>query len=126
MNEKLKKTIVSIIFLLLVVCIVIQSVVDNNAIRRADTTIDTLGTELADAQSRIGRYREEIGGCRATVDECRGSIRRINNGLERQSSELKDIIDNLKTVRAEVENMENALNQFYDKYGYLDDSIDSD
>ena len=126
MNEKHKKTIVSIIFLLLVGVILLQSVVDNNAIRRADTTIDTLGEQLADAQSRIGRYREEIGGCRATVDECRGSIRRINNGLERQSSELKDIIDNLKTVRAEVENMENALNKFYDKYGYLDDSIDSD
>lgn len=125
MNEKLKKIIVSIIFLLLVLCIVVQSIVDNNAIRRADSTIDTLGTELADAQRRLTESRAEVRASRAAISECRSAVRRVDDGLKRQSTELKDIIENLKTVRAEVENMENALDKFYDKYGDSDDSFNN-
>ena len=121
MNEKSKKIIVSIVFLLLVLCILIQSIVDNIAIRRANTALDTLGTELADAQSSLAASRTEIREGRATIIECRSAVRRVNDGLERQSTELKDIIENLRTVRTEIENMENALNKFYDKYG---DSVD--
>jgi chromosome segregation ATPase len=125
MNEKFKKNVVVFSFLFLIGCIVVQSIVDNNAIRRADNAVDTLGEQLADAQARLVGYTTEIRESRATIDECRSSVRRVTDGLDRQSTELKDIIENLKTVRAEVENMENALNLFYDKYGD-NDSNDSD
>lgn len=124
MNEKFKKNVIIFAFLFLVGCIVVQSIVDNNAIRRADNAIDTLGAELADAQARLVGCTFEIRESRATINECRSSVRRVTDGLERQSTELKDIIENLKTVRAEVENMENALNMFYDKYGDNDNSGD--
>lgn len=120
MNEKQKKITIVVCFFFLVLFILIQSIADNIAIRRADTTIDTLGYELADTQRRLTDSREEIRDCRNTISECRGSIGRVHNELERQSTELKDIIRNLETVREEVENMENALNLFYDKYGYND------
>lgn len=117
MNEKFKKNVIVFSFLFLIGCIVIQSIVDNRAVRRADNAVDTLGKQLADAQARLVGYTTEIRESRATIDECRSSVRRVTDGLDRQSTELKDIIENLKTVRAEVENMENALNLFYDKYG---------
>lgn len=120
MNEKQKKITIVVCFFFLVLFILIQSIADNIAIRRADTTIDTLGYELADAQRRLTENREEIRDCRNTISECRGSIGRVHNELERQSTELKDIIRNLETVREEIENMENSLNLFYDKYGYND------
>lgn len=120
MNEKFKKNVVVFSFLFLIGCIVVQSIVDNRAIRRADNAVDTLGEQLADAQTRLVGCTTEIRESRATIDECRSSVRRVTDGLERQSTELKDIIENLKTVRAEVENMENALNLFYDKYGNND------
>lgn len=125
MNEKFKKNVVVFSFLFLIGCIVVQSIVDNRAIRRADNAVDTLGEQLADAQARLVGCTTEIRESRATIDECRSSVRRVTDGLERQSTELKDIIENLKTVRAEVENMENALNLFYDKYGN-NDSNNSD
>ena len=125
MNEKFKKNVVVFSFLFLIGCIVIQSIVDNRAVRRADNAVDTLGEQLADAQARLVGYTTEIRESRATIDECRSSVRRVTDGLDRQSTELKDIIENLKTVRAEVENMENALNMFYDKYGD-NDSDNSD
>lgn len=121
MNEKYKKTIIVISFFFLVLFILIQSIADNIAIRRADTTIDTLGYELADAQRRLTENREEIRDCRNTISECRGAVGRVHNSLERQSTELKDIIRNLETVREEVENMENALADFYGKYSYNDE-----
>ena len=124
MNEKFKKNVVVFSFLFLIGCIVVQSIVDNRAVRRADTAVDALGEQLADAQARLVGYTTEIRESRATIDECRSSVRRVTDGLDRQSTELKDIIENLKTVRAEVENMENALNLFYDKYGN-NDSYDS-
>ena len=117
MNENFKKTVVGFAFAFLVCVIVVLSIADNIAIRRADTTIDNLGLELADAQQRLVDSRTEIRDCRNTISECRSSIGRVNNELERQSTELKDIIRNLETVRAEIENMENALDMFYGKYG---------
>ena len=125
MNEKFKKNVVVFSFLFLIGCIVVQSIVDNRAVRRADNAVDALGKQLADAQARLVGYTTEIRESRATIDECRSSVRRVTDGLDRQSTELKDIIENLKTVRAEVENMENALAVFYDKYGD-NDSNDSD
>lgn len=125
MNEKFKKNVVVFSFLFLIGCIVVQSIVDNRAVRRADNAVDALGKQLADAQARLVGYTTEIRESRATIDECRSSVRRVTDGLDRQSTELKDIIENLKTVRAEVENMENALAVFYDKYGD-NDSDNSD
>ena len=107
-------------FFFLVLFILIQSIADNITIRRADTTIDNLRHELTDTQTRLADSRTEIRDCRNTISECRGTVRRVNNELERQSGEIKDIIRNLETVRAEIENMENSLNLFYDKYGYND------
>ena len=121
MNEKYKKIIVSIVFTLLVVCILIQSIADNYVIRRANNAVDNLERELGDAQTRLAEYRGEIRECRTTVDGCRESVTRIAERLDGQSGELKDIISNLKQVRTEIENMENALNKFYVKYG---DSVD--
>lgn len=120
MNEKQKKITIVVCFFFLVLFILIQSIADNIAIRRADTTIDTLRHELTDTQTRLADSRAEIRDCRNTISECRGTVRRVNNELERQSGEIKDIIRNLETVREEVENMENSLNLFYDKYGYND------
>lgn len=80
MNEKFKKTVVGFAFAFLVCVIVVLSIADNIAIRRADTTIDNLGLELADAQQRLTHSR------------------------------------------AEIENMENALDMFYGKYGSDDDN----
>lgn len=120
MNEKQKKITIVLCFFFLVLFILIQSIADNITIRRADTTIDTLRHELTDTQTRLADSRAEIRDCRNTISECRGTVRRVNNELERQSGEIKDIIRNLETVREEVENMENALNLFYDKYGYND------
>lgn len=121
MNEKQKKITIVVCFFFLVLFILIQSIADNIAIRRADTTIDTLGYELADAQRRLTDSTEEIRDCRNTISECRGAVGRVHNELERQSTELKDIIRNLETVREEVENMENALADFYGKYSYNDE-----
>lgn len=120
MNEKQKKITIVVCFFFLVLFILIQSIADNIAIRRADTTIDNLRHELTDTQTRLADSRTEIRDCRNTISECRGTVRRVNNELERQSGEIKDIIRNLETVRAEIENMENSLNLFYDKYGYND------
>lgn len=120
MNEKQKKITIVVCFFFLVLFILIQSIADNITIRRADTTIDNLRHELTDTQTRLADSRTEIRDCRNTISECRGTVRRVNNELERQSGEIKDIIRNLETVRAEIENMENSLNLFYDKYGYND------
>ena len=120
MNEKQKKITIVVCFFFLVLFILIQSIADNITIRRADTTIDNLRHELTDTQTRLTDSRAEIRDCRNTISECRGTVRRVNNELERQSGEIKDIIRNLEAVRAEIENMENSLNLFYDKYGYND------
>ena len=117
MNEKQKKNIIIICFLVLVACFFIQSIAYNQSLGRANTTIDNLTEQLGDAQCRLVESRTEIRVCRDTIDDCRCSVRQIADGIERQSTDLKGIIENLKQVRAEVENMENALNMFYDNYG---------
>ena len=122
MNEGFKKSVIGFAFVFLVLVIVVLSICDNLALRRADTTIDTLTEQLDDAQRRITESRAELSEGRRTIDECRRSVGQIANGLERQSTELGSIIENLRTVRAEVENMENALDKFYDKYGNNDDN----
>ena len=68
MNEKFKKNVVVFSFLFLIGCIVIQSIVDNRAVRRADNAVDTLGEQLADAQARLVGYTTEIRESRATID----------------------------------------------------------
>ena len=120
MNEKSKKIIISLAIVFFVMLIVIQSITDNIIIRRANTQIDTLTEQLGDAQSRLVSCESEIRAGRNTIRECSNSVGRIANGLEEQSTELSGIIQNLKQVRAEVENMENALDKFYDNYGYFD------
>lgn len=128
MNEKFEKSVIGFAFVFLVLVIVVLSVCDNLALRRADSTVDTLTEQLDDAQRRLSESRaelsesrERLSESRRTIDECRRSVGQIANGLERQSTELGSIIENLRTVRAEVENMENALDKFYDKYGDSDD-----
>ena len=122
MNEKYKKIGVGICFFILVLGIVIQSITCNYSLRRADNTINTLTTELADTQRRLREYRAEVSDSRRTITECHDGIGRVREGLDRQSGTVTDIIKNLKTVRAEVENMENTLNLFYGKYGYNDNN----
>lgn len=117
MNEKQKKNIIIICFLVLVACFFIQSIAYNYSLGRANTTIDNLTEQLGDAQRRLVESRTEIRVCRDTIDDCRCSVRQIADGIERQSTDLKGIIENLKQVRTEVEKMENALDMFYDNYG---------
>ena len=122
MNEKQKKITIVLCFFFLVLFILIQSIADNIAIRRADTTIDSLTQQLDDTQRRLTDCRTEIAAGRDTIVECRSSIRRVNSGLEQESTRVSDIIENLKRVRTEIENMENAIDYFYNKYG---DNIDN-
>ena len=121
MNEKLKRAGIIGTFLLLVALLVVQSITDHKTVRRADTTIDLLTRQLDDATKRLDDNREEIRDCRNTIAECRSGVRQVNNGLERETERVSDIIGKLKIVREEIENMENALNKFYDKYGSDDD-----
>ena len=117
MNEKLKRIGIIGTFLFLIALLIVQSITDHIAVRRADTTIDILTNELNDATRRLEGNREEIRDCRDTIAECRNGVRQVNNGLERETERVSDIIENLKTVRAEIKNMENALDKFYGKYG---------
>lgn len=120
MNEKYKKIAVNICIVVFALLVIIQSVANNITTRRADTQIDTLTKQLGDAQSRLVSCQSEIRAGRNTIRECSNSVGRIASGLDEQSGELQTIIQNLKQVRAEVETMENALDKFYDKYGYYD------
>lgn len=125
MNEKNKKIIIGIIFILLVLCILAQSIIDNRAVRRADTEIDNLKRELADARVRAEQCSREVEDSRRTVEQCYNSVGRIASTVREQSTELSGIIENLRTIRAEVETMENSLSFLRIKYGYYVDS-DSD
>ena len=120
MNEKYKKIAVNICIVVFALLVIIQSVANNITVRRADTQINALTEQLGDAQSRLVSCQSEIRAGRNTIRECSNSIGRITDGLEEQSTELSSIIQNLKQVRAEVEIMENALDKFYDEYGYYD------
>jgi len=120
MNEKKYRFIISAVIVLFVTVLVIQSVTDGAAIRRADTQIDALERQLSDATRRVEESRRELEDCRGTVRQCYTSVGRIANDIGRQSEELSDIIGKLKVIRTEIENMENALSFFYIKYGYND------
>ena len=120
MNEtKIKKT-VACVFLILLTIICIQSIVYSTTVRRADTTIDTLNRELSDARARAAECSRQIEDCTGTINQCHDSVGRIADQFGDDRAELSDIIENLKTVRQEIENMENAINFFYIKYGYID------
>lgn len=125
MNDKTKKNVIGIVFMALVFCIFAQSIADNIAIRRADTTIDSLERELRDAQSRLADCRAEIRESRTTITDCRQSVERIADNLDRQSGELADIIENLKQVRNEIEVMEKTINNFYDKHGNINNDYNN-
>lgn len=121
MNEKKKNTILIGFIILLFVLIIIQSIADCSAIRRADIKIDNLERELADAGRRVENCTRELEDSRGTIRKCYTSVGRIADNLAGQSTELSTVIANLKTVREEVENMENSLHFFYIKYN-LDDN----
>lgn len=125
MNEKNYKIIVIGTILCFVVLLFLQSVVDGAAFRRADTKIDTLERELSVARERVADCTRELEDCRGTVDQCYNSVGRIADNLADDRAELSGIIENLKQVRKEVEDMENALNFFYVKYGYIDHNFDN-
>lgn len=125
MNEKTKKIVIGITFVFLVLCILVQSIADNILIRRANTTIDNLTTELGDVRNALTGCRAEVTDSRRTITECHDGIGKVREGLSQQSGTIPDIIQNLKQVRAEIEIMENSLNKFYDKYGCNDNSFDN-
>ena len=124
MIDKQKYNIIIMCFVVIVAFFFIQSIAYNYSLGRANTTIDNLTEQLGDAQSRLAESRTEIRVCRDTIDDCRCSVRQIADGIERQSTDLTGIIENLKQVRAEVEKMENALDMFYDNYGSIDNNDD--
>ena len=126
MNEKqFKKISVSLCLLMFVAIIFAQSVIDNRAIRRADTQIDTLERELADARRRVEECGRQLEDSTRTIEQCYNSVGRIADTVSDQSTQLQSIIANLRTVREEVKNMENTLNFFYIKYGIAFDNTDN-
>lgn len=123
MNEKQKKVTVSICFICLVLCIVLQSVVCKYITTRADRQIDALERELVDTRAELENVRAEITDSRRTIGECRNAVRDITDGLGNDNTELKGIIGQLERVREEVEVMEDALSYFYSLYGDDNNSI---
>lgn len=124
-ESKYKRVGIISCIIMFVALLVTQSVIDNLAIRRADTKIDALERELADAGKRVEECSRELDDSRRTIEQCHNSVGRIADNFREQSEELQGIIANLKTVREEVQNMENALSFFYIKYGFDDDNPDS-
>lgn len=122
MNETFKKAGIVGVFLTLILCLFIQSIVDSSTIRRADTQIDSLVRELDDVRTELENSRREIADSRRTITECRESVSSIADGIGADTTELNDIIANLRKIRTEVEVMENAINFFYDNYGFGDDN----
>ena len=121
MNDtKSKKIIIIGVFISLLLCLLIQSIVDHKVIRRANLEVDRLERKLDNAKSRIADCSRELTGCRETVNECSDTVGRIAKRLNGYADTLQDVITNLRLVRKEVVDMENALNNFYDKYGYID------
>ena len=123
MNEKLKKAGVIGTFILLVGLLVVQSIVDHQTIRRANSKVDQYSRLLTDSRMRVDYCAEQLVDCRRTITECDNSVERIANELNESGTTLQSVIANLRTVREEVEAMENALDYFHSKYGYnLDNS----
>ena len=127
MNEgKIKNIFVIIILTAFALLITLQSVCYNYSARRADTEIDSLKRELASAGRTVELTARELEDSRTTIRECHDAVGRIADNLAEQSTELQSIISNLKTVREEVKNMEDALSFFYIKYGYNNSDTNSD
>lgn len=126
MNEKqFKKAGVIGCFILLVAIIVIQSIIDNAAIRRADNKVNELERALFTATERAAQCERELEDSRGTIRLCYNSVERLADDFTRQSDELSDIIGKLKLVREEVEGMEKSLYFFYVKYGLNNDALDN-
>ena len=125
MNEKNYRKIIIAMFLVFVSVIIAQSIADNTTIRRADTTIDALNRELSDARARAENCTRQLEDCTGTIIQCHDSVERIADSFSDDRAELSDIIENLRKVREEVENMENSINFFYIKYGYTDDNFNN-
>lgn len=124
MNEEWKKSVfIASIFFIAVLCL--QSALDSRLVRRANTQIDDLKRELANAETRIGDVTRELEDGRNTIRNCYSSVERIKDNLAEQSTELSEIIANLRTVREEVKTMENSLSFFYIKYGRYNDSLNN-
>ena len=117
MNEKTYRVLFVATIVCFVAILLIQSIVDSAAYRRANTQIYTLERELATSRERVENCTRELEDCRGTVGECYESVGRIADNFREQSDELQGIINSLVTVRVEVEKMENALHYFYDRYG---------
>lgn len=118
-DEKNQKIIFIGVIISLVLCLFLQSITSHHAVRRADTQIDCLERELDNARERIRECTTELVECRATVGECSDTVGRIAERLNGDADTLQSVITNLRLVRKEVEEMENALNNFYDKYGRI-------
>lgn len=125
MDEKEKKITVSLCLFMFLAIIFAQSIIDNNSLRRADIEIDDLKRQLVDAGNRIKESSRELEDSRRTIEQCNNSVGRIADNIGEQSTELQSIIANLRTVREEIENMENALDFFYYKYGYNDNDYNN-
>lgn len=110
MNEKNYRKIIIAMFLVFVSIIVAQSIVDNTTIRRADTSINTLNRELSDARARAENCSRQLEDGTRTISQCHDSVERIADSFSDDRAELSDIIENLRKVREEVENMENSIN----------------
>lgn len=126
MNEKQKKITVSICFLCLVLCIVLQSVVSKCSSARTDRQIDALERELVGAREELARVGAELTDSRRTIGECRESVADITAELGNDNKELRGIIGQLEKIREEVEDMEDALRSFYGKYGDSSSLSDSE
>lgn len=153
MYEKYKKVIITGAFLGLLFILVMQSIADNYALRRADTTADSLRRELQeerervaecqravseseqrleDCQNRLSDCERELSDSQSrladseqTLGKCYTSITAITREVGADRTELQSIISCLRTVRKEVEVMENALDNFYNKYADNDISTDN-
>ena len=125
MNDKQKKNVIIICFMALVLCLIVQSFVYSWYFRRADRTIDSLERQLLDVRTELDGTRRTVSDCAGTIRDCRKSVTTIADGIGNDNAELKGIIANLKQIRTEIENMENTLNLFYDKYGNIDFGLDN-
>lgn len=126
MDEKQKKTL-GVIFcmLMFVFMLLAQSIVYNREVRRADSKADALERELVLAGERTAYTQRQLEDSRRTIGQCYASVERITDNTREQSDELSGIIAELKTVREEVKNMEDALRYFYIKYGSDNNSFDN-
>jgi predicted nucleic acid-binding Zn-ribbon protein len=122
MNETQKKIIIVLCMFMFLAMLLVQSIVCNREIRRADIQIDTLERELATSRERVADTQRELEDSRNTIRQCYNSVERIAENTREQSAELSDIIRELTTIREEIKVMENALNFFYIKHSLSDNA----